>query len=235
MAAAFEIVDLAGEPPSHVQSAAFYAVKDLKRGEKVVLITVQEPTLLMQSLDLQLRHNLAWTIVEADGKWRVEVSHGADAAPRDVLDLLARDHKRLDGLFTAALRRLNRDDAAGAGPVLREFSAALRRHMAVEDQLLASRFPLPAAGREDPLSIMLRDHAEIMQQLGAIEECLEEPATGELNPFCAILSGTLAKHEQREESNLFPQWRAAWARKPEDERREMMARVETLLGSEHER
>lgn len=234
MTAAFEIVDLAGEPPSRVQSAAFYAVKDLKRGEKVVLITTQEPTVLMRSLDLQLRHNLAWTIAKADGKWRVEVSHRADAVPRDAIDLLARDHKRLDELFTGALQRLNRDDAAGAAPRLREFIGGLKRHMSVEDDILAPVFKtVTGAAGDDPLSIMLREHAEIRQQLAVIEECLEEPAAGELNALWAILSGTLAKHEHREETNLFPQWRGKWSQKSAAERGEMMSRVAESLGRAH--
>ncbi len=235
MAAAFEIVDLAREPSSRVQSAAFYAVKDLKRGDKVVLITAQEPTLLMQSLDLQLRHHLAWSVVEADGKWRIEVSHRADAAPRDVLDLLARDHQRLDGLFTETLRRLNRGDAVGAIPLLREFAAALRRHTSVEDDVVAPAFRTAAqAAGDDPLSIMLREHAGIRQQLAVIEECLTAPEAGEVAALCAILSGTLAKHEHGEESNLFPQWRGKWSQKSAAEREEIMSRVETLLGSERE-
>ena len=232
MAAAFETVDLTGEPPSRVQSAAFYAVKDLRRGDKMVLVTAREPTLLMQSLDLQLRHNLAWTVVEADGKWRIEVSHRADAGPRDVLDLLERDHKRLDGLFTRALQLLNRNEAGGAALLLREFAAALKRHMAVEDDVLAPIFATAAgAAGDDPLSIMLREHADIRRQLAVIAECLAGEAleTGEIGAFCAILAGTLAKHEHREENNLFPQWRAVWARRTETERLQMMARVEAML------
>ena len=233
MTIAIETVDFTGEPPSRVQSAAFYAVKDLRRGAKVVLITAQEPTLLMQSLDLQLRHNLAWTIIEADGKWRVEVSHRADAGPRDVVDVLARDHKRLDELFSRALQFLNRNDAAGAATLLREFATALKRHMAVEDELLAPMFTTDRGeAGDEPLSIMLREHADIRQQLAVIAECIAADAaeTGEIGAFCAILAGTLAKHERREENNLFPQWRAAWARKSPEERGEFMSRVEMMLG-----
>ena len=230
MPAATEAVDLTTQPRSQVQSAAFWAVKSLRRGEKVVLITAQEPTLLMHSLDLQLRHNLAWPIVEADGRWRVEVSHRADAGPRDALDMLGLDHKRLDGVFVRALQLLNRDDAAGAAPPLREFAAALRRHIAVEDGLLASFLDAPAADA-DPLAVMLREHKEILQQLSVVEDSLGFPEAAELGALCAILSGTLAKHEHREESNLFPRWRGQWARKSAVEREEVMSRVASLLAA----
>jgi len=66
-----QTVDLTGEPASRLQSAVFYALKELAPGQSVVLVTAQEPTLMMQSLDLQLGHKLAWAITEADARWRV--------------------------------------------------------------------------------------------------------------------------------------------------------------------
>lgn len=225
-------VDLCHEPASRVQNAAFYALKDLARGERVLLVLAQEPSLMMQSLDLQLRHKLAWDCVEADGRWRVEVRHRDDAPPRDVIELLARDHQRLDALFVRALQLLNRGDAPGAAPLLRAFAGALRRHMHSEDAVLAPAFG--AAGNPDsPLAIMLREHGELRGQLAVIEECLaaDPPQPGEISAFCAILSGTLAKHEHREENNLFPLWRAALSRKGDAERESLLRNVEQALNS----
>lgn len=223
-------VDLCREPASRVQSAAFYALKDMARGERVLLVLAQEPALMMQSLDLQLRHKLAWNCVEADGQWRVEVRHREDAAPRDVIELLARDHQRLDALFVRALQLLNRGDVSGATPLLRAFAGALRRHMHSEDTVLAPAFG--AAGDPDsPLVIMLREHGELRGQLAVIEECLaaDPPQPGEIGAFCAILSGTLAKHEHREENNLFPLWRVALSRKGDAERESLLRNVEQAL------
>ncbi|MBI4194751.1 MAG: hemerythrin domain-containing protein [Betaproteobacteria bacterium] len=230
MSAPFDTIDLSTEPATHVQSAAFYAVRDLRQGEKLVLITASDPALLMRSLDLQLRHNLAWAIVEADGQWRVEVTHRADVPPRDVLDLLARDHKRLDGLFVQALQCLNRNDTAAAAPLLRGLAAALRLHMTAEDEILTPRLAGSSGGAaDDPLQIMLREHAEIRRQLGLIEEGLAAPEAAELGAFSAILSGTLAKHEHREEQNLFPIWRSAWARIPAADQDKLMSRVMSII------
>lgn len=224
------IVDLCGEPASRVQGTAFYALKDLARGERVVLVLAQEPSLMMQSLDLQLRHKLAWDCVEADGRWRVEVRHRDDAPPRDVIELLARDHLCLDGLLVRALQQLNRGEAAAAAPLLREFAAALRRHMQAEDRLLAPELALAAAPAA-PLEAMLREHDEIRSQLEAVEECLDAdaPEAGEIGAYCAILSGTLAKHEQREESGLFALWRAALNHLPQQQREALLARVGSAL------
>ena len=43
----------------------------MRPGTAVTLILGQVPALLMASLNLQLRENLAWDIVEPDGAWRV--------------------------------------------------------------------------------------------------------------------------------------------------------------------
>jgi uncharacterized protein (DUF2249 family) len=223
-------VDLRSEAPGRVQSAAFYAVKQLAPGEVVVLLTARDPTLMMTSLDLQLRHNLSWRIAEADGRWRVEVRHRDDAPPSDALDVLERDHKRLDGLLVQSMRQLDRNDAAAARS-LRAFAAALRRHIGVEDGLLG---PALGATGDGPLAIMAREHGEILGQLAVVEECLAtaDPDAGEASAFMAILSGTLAKHEHREESNLFPLWRARLARVPEIRRLELMEQVGLLLQSD---
>ncbi|MEW6314718.1 MAG: hemerythrin domain-containing protein [Pseudomonadota bacterium] len=224
-------VDLRGEAPELVQTAAFYAVKEVAAGETIVLLTAQEPGLMMQSLDLQLRHGLSWLIErQGEAQWRVEVRRREETAPQDVFDLLMREHKAIDELFARALHLINAGEVAQAAPLLAEFGRRLRRHVEVENNLLAPRFAAPTATMatgDDPLSIMLREHGEILAQLALIEACFAEglPQAQETAPFFAILSGTLAKHEYREETLLFPLWQAALARAPEMARAQLLREV----------
>lgn len=223
-------VDLRGQPSSHVQGAAFSALRGLERGSTVTLLTAQEPSLMMRSLDLQLRNNLAWTISVTAQGWRVEVRHRGDAAVVDVLDLLTRDHKRLDALLAQGMRLVDQGDTAAAAPLLREFSAALLRHVNAEDEVLLPLFGMPVA-EEAPAAIMRREHSQILSQLAAIADCLavDPLQAGELSAYCAILSGTLAKHEYREENNLFPQWQAALARLSQDRCEALLAEISQRL------
>ncbi len=205
-------VDLRSEPSARVQAAAFYAVRDLAPGESVVLLTVASPELMMTSLGLQLRDAIAWEIARDAAGWRTVVRRRADTAPSGVIDLLVRDHRRLDELLAVALRRVNAQDLAGARPLVAAFAAGLAAHLRVENDLLAPRLSAGAAADDaDPAGTMLREHAELLAQRGAVEAALAEaaPEAWEVEPFVAILSGTLAKHEHREESNLFPRWQAA--------------------------
>lgn len=234
MADSASIHDLRNERPGHVIGAALDRVKAVHPGTAVTLILAQEPTLLMASLNLQLRENLAWDIVEADGDWRVTVHHREDVAATDVLALLAADHKRIDGLLARALGLLNQGDAAAAVPVLREFAVALNRHVAFEDGELAVSLGAAQAAADQPPAIMLREHREIAQQLSLVGDTLAvDPVDGsELGVYCAILSGTLAKHEYREEHNLFPLWRVALSRRSEGERTSLLGRAREALASQ---
>lgn len=226
--------DLRDERPGHVIGAALDCAKTVRPGTTVTLILGQEPSLLMASLNLQLRENLVWEVIEADGAWRVTVRHCGDVAATDVLALLCADHKRIDGLLAQALGLLNRGAAASAVPLLREFMARLQRHVAFEDgELAASLVGATPAASDQPAAIMLREHREIAQQMALVEEALAaEPVDGaELGIYCAILSGTLAKHEYREEHNLFPLWRSALSRRGERERAVLLDRARDALAA----
>lgn len=163
---------------------------------------------------------------------KTEIRHGNDAAPSGLVGLLTRDHWRLDRCFAQALELANRNRLDAALPLVTEFAAGIRRHVAAENDLLAPRLPLPRDPvGADPLSVMLREHDEILGQLALIEGCFESgaPDAGEVSAFMAILSGTLAKHEHREENNLFPIWDAQLARAPQLVQDELLTQLRTML------
>lgn len=228
-----ETLDLRCEADSRLALASLGALRELRPGGELRLITREDPTLLLESLNLQLRDALRWELGAEAGHWEASVRLAEDVAPRDVLDTLRRDHRRLDGLLAKALRRLNAGDSAGARPLLEDFAAGLRRHARAENELLAPVLgPRPAV---EPLEIMLREHDELLVQLDAVERCFAEASPGqppeawEIEPFVAILSGTLAKHEYREESQLFPLWAGELLRRPQGEGDALHKAVRALL------
>jgi len=156
-----------------------------------------------------------------------------DDSPIDLFDFLGRAHAELDRELARIQFFLNQGDAARAMPCMRTFAAGLRKHVAAEDEVLAPYF---AASRTlspaDPAAIMQREHADILAQLALIEGALGEPApdVGEAGIYAGLLSGTLAKHEYREENNLFPRWRVLLKAASSAERRELAARLIAALG-----
>jgi hypothetical protein len=189
------VVDLRAAPPAHVRGATFAHARELTPGHTLALLVAQEPSLLMHSVNLQLLGNLAWTAAPVEGGWRIEVRLRLDAPAEDVLDLLEREHRRLDRLMAGLLQAANHGDAAAIGPAFTEFAVLLRHHVGFENGRLA---PL-CAGHEPrtpdaPTAIMLREHEEILRQLAVLEDSVAAGEREEIGAFVAILSGTLAKH-----------------------------------------
>ena len=205
-----EMIDLrdASAGPDHTR--AFYALRELHRGQVVDLLIAEPPETLMRSLSQQLRYRIHWETVAAGADyWRVRVRHRDDVEPAGVMDVLMRDHERLDRLFAQALQHVNANAVDSARPLLEDYGLSLRRHIHVENDILAPGLPVPRDGTgTDPVSVMLREHDSILEQLHIIGSLLEDPAfdAGTLAAFMALLSATLAKHEAREEQNLFPLW-----------------------------
>jgi hypothetical protein len=227
-----ETVDLRQEADSRLALAALAAVRELRPGRALRLLTREDPALLLRSLNLQLRDALAWGCEPGAGGWEATVRLALDAEAKDLLEVLTRDHRRLDGLLGRLLRRLNAGDAAGAKPMLGDFAAGLRRHVEAENHIVSPELgPEPAL---EPLEVMLHEHDELLLQLEEVEKCFAEaspavPEAWEVEPFVAMLSGTLAKHEHREEANLFPIWGARLARRPAAEREALRQRVSAAL------
>ncbi|HKJ09596.1 MAG TPA: hemerythrin domain-containing protein [Gammaproteobacteria bacterium] len=227
-----------GELAAH--SYAYYMVRTLEPGQVCELIAAEDPRLIMDGVSLQLRGRIHWDLVEEGPPlWKVRIRPRDDAPAGSLTDLLSRDHERLDRLFAHALACVNRGDVAGAQPYMRGFGAGIRRHLQVENEVLAPAFVAPRDPLgADPTSTMLREHDQILEQVAMIEACLEDAArAGDGEPlneavtFMALLSGTLAKHEHREEQNLFPHWDRALALAPRDGRRDaLLQRVRDRLG-----
>lgn len=225
------ILDLRNEQPSQVAAAALDHVKAVRHGVAVKLILAQEPSALMASLNLQLRGNLAWDIAGTDNVWHVTVCHPTDVEAADVLALLIADHHSINGLLVRALGLLQKGDAATAVPLLRAFIVALERHAAFEDGELAE---ILGVAQIQPSAVMLREHREISQQLAQLKKRLARSSldAAELAAHCGILSDTLAKHEYREEHNLFPQWQAALRGRDPAARADLLRRAKRALEME---
>ncbi len=223
-------VDLRHIAANRLQMAAFQAVMQLQRGERIYLLTRLEPTLMMHSLNLQLRHRLNWQVIEETPcQWRVSIRHREDVTPVDLMDILSRDHQRLDELFGLSLQLVNAGKVSEGIPLIMEFSDGLKRHVHVENDILVPVFRGPDTG---PVATMLREHDDILEQMTIIESYCNDGASvpaWELSPFLAILSGTMAKHENREEQNLFPQWDLALRHASPEDKQVLMVQVQQEL------
>lgn len=203
-------LDLSADLGKPVHTYAYYELREMRPGQTYELLIAEEPSMLMQSLKLQLRHGIHWEQTQAGPPlWTVQVKRREDVAAVDLVDLLSRDHLRLDGLFAQALHLINAGDVQNATAPFMAYAQGLRAHLNLENTVLVPAFDLPRrALGDDPISIMLREHDQILEQTVLIESYFEDGLedANEVAAFFALISGALAKHESREETVVFPLW-----------------------------
>lgn len=230
--------DLTHTAAGHLQTAVFYEIKDMPRGDTVTVLFAEDPAIVLHSLNLQLRNNLRWeTSRTAAGQWLTVIHRAEDVLPVDVLDALKRDHKRLDAMFAQVIHLTDQANLIQAHAIMQAFIEGLRRHFAVEHDILAKaiRTPPNAMG-QDPTAAMMQEHNEILQQSVMIESGFEEidATPGSVSPLLAILAGYLSKHEYREEASLFPIWTGAINQAPESARLALFKQVMAILDTNSE-
>jgi len=225
--------DLTGHASSQLQTSVFYEIKDMPRGETATFLFAEDPAIILHSLNLQLRNNLRWEVSEEPGQhWRAVIHRAEDVPPVDVLDMLKRDHKRLDAMFSQVIHLTDNGQLEMAHGLMRAFTEGLRKHMRVEHDLLARAIRTPPNAQGfDPSAAMVQEHNEILNQSVMIEASFEEAdaSSASVGPLLAILAGYLSKHEQREEVTLFPVWTGALNKAPEQARTALFNKVMEIL------
>lgn len=226
-------IDLRGRP--HEEASDLYArVRELTPGQGIELVSDEDPQLLLHSLRLHVHGRIAWEHMAAGPPvWRVRILPRRDLAPRTAGELLSRDHERLDLLLGDSLQAANAGDTATVQRLFPAFAEGLRRHIRVEDELLAPAIRNADAGDDDPVTTMLREHEDIQAQLELIEDMLADASASELATYLALLSGTLAKHEVREEERVFPAWDAVLRQAGAEHAHEMLKQVQAILAPEN--
>jgi hemerythrin-like domain-containing protein len=228
-------IDLRGDPQARL--AAYDAARDIHPGDEVTLLFSEEPSVIMEGAALMVRHRIHWEVSAENDGWRVHVRHRDAGEPTSVTELLQQDHERIDSMFATALRLVNEGDPRGARPLIEACYEGLQRHIYAENDVLTPYFAFePDTDHNDPTSRMLHEHDNLVHEVGEILAEYNEQGeadTGMLAPLMAITSGTLAKHEGREENEVFPLWAAALKRSPDPE---LVERVrEILQGAEDDR
>lgn len=199
-------LDLRGREDATARQDIFYAARNLLPGQRLRLLLDHDPQGLMTAVAFQLRDTIAWAADRKGDHWEVLVTPRAEAKVTDVVDLLTRDHVRLDSQFASVLRDANMGRFERAAETFADYWLGLRRHVYLENLVLA---PVlggdPEAG---PLADMLHEHDSLLEQGRVLAESFAEGDHALVAPICALLSGALAKHENREENTLFPLWTA---------------------------
>ncbi len=200
-------LDLRGVADASAGPQIFAHAQRLGLGQRILVEIDRDPHTLLRAASFQMRETISWSAEEKDRGWQVEIRPRVEVDARDVVDLLVWDHYRLDRQFSEVLAAANAGRMEEAEAIFREYWIGLRRHVYMENHVLA---PALGGGMEQgPLADMLFEHDSIVEQSRLVDETFREQDHALLPAICAVLSGSLAKHENREENTLFPLWQAA--------------------------
>ncbi len=198
------VIDVRGMSYTAAQPLVYAAMTRLAIGQHVQVLADTDPGAMMRAVAFQLRNAISWRF-ETDGKlWQIDVLPRAEAEAKDVVDLLTWDHYRLDRQFADVLAAANENRIVDAETIFNDYWIGLRRHVHLENNVLGQT--LGGGEEKGPLADMLFEHDSIITQSRLVAETLLEKDYGMLPAICAVLSGSLAKHENREETTLFPIW-----------------------------
>lgn len=180
----------------------------LSPGETFVFSSNESPDWLLATLGGERRGQFDWTPLEnGPSGSRIEISRRtADRGSlRRISDALGWDHERLARLEVNAFVARAAGDADTARRWYETFSSGLRRHIAIEEELLFPLFEersglLPGSG---PTEVMRREHVEILRLLGEIFRTIGDPAKLP-DQARATFHEILEEHHAKEEGVLYP-------------------------------
>lgn len=221
-----DTLDLRGVPFPDARSTAFERLCALSLGESVEIILDRPQELLLEMLNRQMRGRICWNIFSGS-PWRVVLWHRDGGPATTISALLGRDHERLDRALAHTLVAFQGNVGPEAETILSGYLAALARHIAAENAL-AARLPVAPAHGHDPVADMIAEHETILVEIDRIT-CLQDEPPAMRAPFLALLSGSLAKHEGKEEQFLFLVWDLMLTRLPRAQCDPLMQDLERTL------
>lgn len=124
-----------------------------------------------------------------------------------VSEVLEQEHRTIDGELAAF--RTSLDTGEWKASEFVKAADALRRHIYIEEAMLFP--PLREAGFVAPVFVMIREHAEIWDELDTVTHSIAAHDGVEARRACDRLALLLDKHNMKEEQILYPQTDAALA------------------------
>jgi len=198
------VLDVRTSSPSERHAQAIAKFDALESGQAFVLVSDHEPRGLLGELQATRPRAFEWNVIGVgpDG-FRVEIERRADD-PRDVSEFLGRDHDRLDAILEEAKKHATGGDFKHARACFGEFVAGLIHHIQMEENVLFPMFEKVTGFTAGPTVVMRAEHRTIGQLLEQAETALGADDRQSFLNAAAELVSVLGRHNQKEESVLYP-------------------------------
>ena len=115
------------------------------------------------------------------------------------------DHRRCDAIWSDLESAVDGGDEAGAAKLWKDFEAALRRHLTMEEEILFPAFE-DATGMHGsgPPAIMRMEHTQMRAVLDTMAGCVARDDYEELVDQGDTLLMLIQQHNMKEEGMLYP-------------------------------
>ncbi len=117
---------------------------------------------------------------------------------------LSEDHHRCDELFAAAEAMAEKGDWDGAEAAHQQFLASMRRHFAMEEEVLFPAFEAATGSTMGPTAVMRHEHEQMRQLFSEMDQALETQQVDDYLGATETLLVLMQQHNAKEEQILYP-------------------------------
>jgi hemerythrin-like domain-containing protein len=120
------------------------------------------------------------------------------------VDFFTADHRHCDEVWARVEAAIDGDDAKEATRLFAEFDAAMRLHLAMEEEVLFPAFEAATGMRGGPTHVMRMEH---QQMRGMLDQMARAAATGDFDSVSDhgdTLMMLIQQHNLKEEGMLYP-------------------------------
>jgi uncharacterized protein (DUF2249 family) len=199
-------IDVRTWPTGERHERVMAAFDGLPPGGALVLVSDHSPKPLLYAFQAERSGAFDWNVLEpGPGRFRVEIVRRAAAALREVSELLMTDHARLDAILTEVGSLVIEGRYDEAGDRFAEFSSGLRRHIAMEEEILFPVFEEAAGSRSGgPTEVMRIEHVAIRRSMEEAAAGIAGRDAGRFASAVMELRSTIGPHNMKEEHILYP-------------------------------
>lgn len=120
------------------------------------------------------------------------------------LDFFSADHRRCDEVWARVEAAIDDENAKEAERLFGEFDAAMRLHLAMEEEILFPAFEAATGMRGGPTHVMRMEH---QQMRGVLDQMARAVSTGDFDAVADhgdTLMMLIQQHNMKEEGMLYP-------------------------------
>lgn len=121
-----------------------------------------------------------------------------------IKSILEADHARCDALFAEAESAVASGDWQQAAAALDLFDAALRRHLAMEEDVLFPAFEQATGNASGPTAVMRSEHRQLRDITADAMRALEQRASDDFFAAVETMQIMMGQHNLKEEGILYP-------------------------------